>query len=342
MAGKRLIPEGGKAALYAEGRTGTVEQARGVEALVWLSMRGMLPRPERIAITAGAHPAIMGALGVLAGPGDTIACEAITYPGIRRICKHLQLNLVGIAFDDDGILPDALSEVIATQAPKALYLNPTLNNPTTRTMTPERRIAIADILQRHKLPLIENDAYGFVPARAPAPMATIIPDLTGHIGGLAKCIGAGLRLAYVVLPDSRQALSLEQAIKTTSVTASPVTMAIVTRWITDGTADRIRRFVRKEAAVRQKIAAKSLPHATFASAGPSRAMHCTKSSNFRGIRLTMASGRTDRAELTQRLRDTGSGSPVAFFCSGAEEAVPQMAAASRPATGEIIVPVFAR
>lgn len=234
-------------------------------ASVWLSMRGMVPRMERIAITPGAHPAIMGALGVLADPGDTIACEAITYPGIRRICKHLQLNLVGIAFDDDGILPDALSEVIATQAPKALYLNPTLNNPTTRTMTPERRIAIADILRRHKLPLIEDDAYGFVPARAPAPMATIIPDLTWHIGGLAKCIGAGLRLAYVVSPDSRQALSLEQAIKTTSVMASPVTMAIVTRWITDGTADRIRRFVRKEAAVRQKIAAKCLPHATFAS-----------------------------------------------------------------------------
>lgn len=234
-------------------------------ASIWLSMRGMVPRLERIAITPGAHPAIMGALGVLANSGDTIVCEAITYPGIRRICKHMRLNLVGIAFDDDGILPDALSEVIASHSPKALYLNPTLNNPTTRTMTTERRMAIADIVRRHQLHLIEDDAYGFVPARAPAPLATMAPDLTWHIGGLAKCIGAGLRLAYVVSPDSRQALSLEQAIKTMTVMASPMTMAIVTRWITDGTADRIRRFVRKEASARQKIAAQCLPNASFVS-----------------------------------------------------------------------------
>ncbi|MEO9682894.1 MAG: PLP-dependent aminotransferase family protein [Tateyamaria sp.] len=234
-------------------------------ASVWLSMRGMVPRLDRVAITPGAHPAIMAALDVLTTPNDTIVCEAITYPGIRKICKHMRLNLVGIDVDDEGILPDALSDVIALHNPKALYLNPTLNNPTTRTMTTERRMTIADILRRHQLPLIEDDAYGFVPARAPAPLATMVPDLTWHIGGLAKCIGAGLRLAYVVSPDSRQALSLEQAIKTTAVMASPVTMAIVTRWITDGTADRIRRFVRKEALARQKIASQYLPNANFVS-----------------------------------------------------------------------------
>lgn len=234
-------------------------------ASVWLSMRGMVPRLDRVAITPGAHPAIVAVLGLLASPGDTIVCEEITYPGIRRICKQLRLNLVGIACDDDGILPDALSSVIAVHRPKALYLNPTLHNPTTRTMTTERRIAVAGVLQRHSLPLIEDDAYGFIPARAPAPLATMAPDLTWHIGGLAKCIGAGLRLAYVVAPDSRQGLSLEQAIKTMSVMASPITMAIVTRWITDGTADQIRRFVRKEAAARQTLAATCLPNASFIS-----------------------------------------------------------------------------
>lgn len=234
-------------------------------ASIWLSMRGMVPRLDRIAITPGAHPAIMGALRVLAQPGDTVLCEDISYPGIRRICKDLGLNLVGIACDADGILPDALAEVIAIHRPVALYLNPTLNNPTTRTMTMVRRGVVADMLRDHALPLIEDDAYGFVPARAPAPLATMIPDLTWHVGGLAKCIGAGLRLAYVVAPSSRAALSLEQAIKTMSVMASPITMAIVTRWIADGTADHIRRFVRREAAARQQIAAQCLPNASFIS-----------------------------------------------------------------------------
>lgn len=234
-------------------------------ASVWLSMRGMVPRLDRVAITPGAHPAIMAVLGILAKPGDTILCEEITYPGIRLICKQLGLNLVGVICDDQGVMPDAVVSAIINLKPKALYLNPTLHNPTTRTMTSDRRIAIAETLRRHALPLIEDDAYGFVPARAPAPIATMAPDMTWHIGGLAKCIGAGLRLAYVVAPDSRHALSLEQAIKTMSVMASPITMAIVTRWITDGTADQIRRFVRKEASARQAIAANCLPNASFIS-----------------------------------------------------------------------------
>ncbi|MEJ6393521.1 PLP-dependent aminotransferase family protein [Gymnodinialimonas sp. 2305UL16-5] len=234
-------------------------------ASIWLSMRGMVPRLDRIAITPGAHPAIVAILHTIAAPGDVVACEAITYPGIRRICKQLNLNLVGLAFDEEGILPEALSEAIKDHGPVALYLNPTLNNPTTRTMSTDRRMAIARILQHHNLPLIEDDAYGFVPARAPAPLATMAPNLTWHVGGLAKCIGAGLRLAYVVAPDSRQTLSLEQALKAISIMASPVTMALVTRWITDGTADRIRRFVRKEAAARQEIVAKCLPNANYVS-----------------------------------------------------------------------------
>ncbi len=45
---------------------------------------------------------------------------------------------------------------------------------------------IAEVILRHRLPLIEDDAYGFIPATAPVPFATLAPDLTWHIGGLAN------------------------------------------------------------------------------------------------------------------------------------------------------------
>jgi DNA-binding transcriptional MocR family regulator len=224
----------------------------------WLSKRGMVPSLERIAITPGAHATMTALLSTMTRPGDVILCEAITYPGLRAIAARMGLQLVGIPMDDRGITPDALDAAIHLHQPKALYLNPTVQNPTTLTIPRERRMEIAEVLLRHRLPLIEDDAYGFIPAAAPVPFATLAPDLTWHIGGLAKCLGAGLRLAYTVAPNARAAYTLAQALRASAVMPSPICMALATRWIEDGTADAIRHFVRTESAVRQKMVADTL------------------------------------------------------------------------------------
>ncbi|MDO6729957.1 PLP-dependent aminotransferase family protein [Marinovum sp. 2_MG-2023] len=224
----------------------------------WLSMRGMVPALERVAVTPGAHATMAAILSIITRPGDTVLCEAVTYPGIRNVAGRFGVKLVGVATDDDGILPDALDAAIVEHAPKALYLNPTLHNPTTLTIPAPRRETIAAVLLRHDLTLIEDDAYGFIPAKAPPPLALSAPELTWHIGGLAKCIGAGLRLAYTIAPSPRCAFHLTQAIRALSVMPSPLSMALTTQWIEDGTADSIRRFVRAESAARQAIAAEVL------------------------------------------------------------------------------------
>ena len=105
--------------------------------------------------------------------------------------------------DAEGVEVDAVAEACKKLKPKALYLNPTLQNPTTITISDQRRRDIAAMARRFKLPIVEDDAYGFIPAHGHAPFAAIAPDLTWHVAGLAKCIGAGLRAAYVVVPDTR-------------------------------------------------------------------------------------------------------------------------------------------
>ncbi|WP_138464286.1 PLP-dependent aminotransferase family protein [Poseidonocella sp. HB161398] len=224
----------------------------------WLSLRGMVPRLERIAVTPGAHATITAILTLLARPGDRMLCERITYPGLRNIAGRLGVELVGVEMDADGVLPDALDRAIRAHGPRALYLNPTLQNPTTVTIPVERRLELSEVVNRHGLPLIEDDAYGFIPPKAPAPLAVSAPELTWHIGGLAKCIGAGLRLAYTVAPSGREAHALAQALRATSVMPSPLNTALATQWIEDGTADSIRRFIRAESAARQQIAAEML------------------------------------------------------------------------------------
>lgn len=119
-------------------------------------------------------------LSTMTRPGDVVLCEAVTYPGLRAIAARMGLQLVGIPMDASGVMPDALDAAIHLHQPKALYLNPTVQNPTTLTVPRDRRMEIAEVLLRHRLPLIEDDAYGFIPAAAPVPFATLAPDLTAH------------------------------------------------------------------------------------------------------------------------------------------------------------------
>ncbi|SIS60517.1 DNA-binding transcriptional regulator, MocR family, contains an aminotransferase domain [Roseivivax lentus] len=273
----------------------------------WLSLRGLVPSLDRIAVTPGAHPTILAILTGLARTGDTLLCEDVTYPGFRGIAGRLGLRLVGLPGDAEGIDPDALDAAIVQNGPKALYLNPTLQNPTTRTISLARREQIAEVLIAHKLPLIEDDAYGFIPPHPPAPLASFAPDLVWHIGGLAKCIGAGLRLAYTVAPNSLAARELAHQLRLVSVMPSPLMMALATRWITDGTADQIRRFIREETLARQAIASQVLAQSEYES-----------ERHAFNIWLRLREG-ISRADVIGRMAGTGVGimPSDAFTVSGA-------------------------
>ena len=83
-------------------------------ASTWLSLRGLVPTLDRIAVTPGAHPTMLAILTGLAKAGDTLLCEDVTYPGFRGIAARLGLTLVGLPGDAEGIDPDALNDAIKT------------------------------------------------------------------------------------------------------------------------------------------------------------------------------------------------------------------------------------
>jgi DNA-binding transcriptional MocR family regulator len=228
-------------------------------ALVWLQRRRVPASPDRLLLCPGAHSALDAVLATLTAPGDTLCAETLTYPGIRAIAAHRSLRLIGLPLDRDGVDPEAFAAACAAHAPKVLYLNPLLQNPTTQTLGRERRDALAAVARRFGVAILEDDAYGFVAPDPPPAFSEIAPDLSYHVAGLAKCLGAGLRLAYLVAPSARSALALASTLRASTVMASPVTAALATRWITDGTGDALLAFVRTESRARQRLAAQHLP-----------------------------------------------------------------------------------
>ncbi|MDR3529716.1 MAG: PLP-dependent aminotransferase family protein [Rhodopila sp.] len=226
---------------------------------LWLG--GRLPSVpiDRILVCPGAQGALLAVVGLLAAPGDTICAEALTFPGFRSIAAHMRIRLVGAPIDSQGIVPDAFEQICREHKLKALYCNPTLHNPTTSTLPLERREALVALARRYQVPIIEDDAYGALPTDPVPPLAALAPDVVYHVAGLAKCLSPALRIAYLVVPDSRTAARVAGAMRAMASMVSPLTAAIATRWIEDGTASAVVAAIRQESTARQSIASNILP-----------------------------------------------------------------------------------
>jgi DNA-binding transcriptional MocR family regulator len=220
---------------------------------------------SRVLVCPGIQSAILGLFASLARPGDTIACEAVTYPGVKGIAAHLGLRLIGLPLDDDGLDPEAFAALCRTDPPKALYCNPTLLNPTTATMCQSRREAVVEIARAYSVPIIEDDAYGALPANRPTALAALAPELTFYIGGFAKILGAGLRIGYIATPNVRYTARLSATMRTLMIMASPLSIRLATRFIEDGTVQAATLAIRQEAQARQTIAAQVITRSTFGS-----------------------------------------------------------------------------
>ncbi|MBC7436094.1 MAG: PLP-dependent aminotransferase family protein [Bdellovibrionales bacterium] len=223
-------------------------------AVGWLRQRVPACKAGQVLVCPGIHSVLTALFSLLARPGELICVESLTYPGVKAISAQLGIQLHALPMDDEGMLVDAFEHACKTLHPKALYCNPTLLNPTTATVSRSRREALVDVALRYAIPIIEDDAYAMLPREVPPAMATMAPGLTYYITGMSKCFGAGLRNAYVCAPNEKQSQRLAGALRATTVMASPVTNALTTQWVEDGTAHAMLAAIRSESMARQEVA----------------------------------------------------------------------------------------
>jgi len=224
----------------------------------WLSGIMGPTQADHVLVGPGIHGVLSGLLSLLARPGDTICVESLSYPGIKALATQLGIKLHALPVDDEGPCPQVFEEACKHVHPKALYCNPTMLNPTTVTVSPARREALADIALRYAIPIIEDDAYGALPTRRPTTLAELAPELTYHVTGFAKCLGAGLRVAYVHAPTVPATQRLAGALRALTVMAAPPTVSLATQWINDGTASAGVQAIRRETTARHALLLKHL------------------------------------------------------------------------------------
>jgi len=233
-------------------------------AAAWLAHRLEGATPDRIIVTGGAQSALFAVCDLLLNRGDVVLAGAMTYPGLKAVAAQKGIVLEPLAMDEQGITLDAFEKACREKSAKALYLIPTIDNPTTATMPEDRRRKLAALAQKHGIAVIEDDPYAPLRPERTVAMAELASDITWHIATLSKCATPALRIAYVIAPNSGMALRLAGVLRATILMAPPLMSALATRWIANGTLDEIAKAISAENAVRQKLAASILREVSFA------------------------------------------------------------------------------
>jgi DNA-binding transcriptional MocR family regulator len=193
----------------------------------------------------------------LLAPGDVVAVDALSYPGIKVVAELCRLELVAIPATTTGPDLDALDQLCRVRKVRAVYCMPTVHNPLGWVLTLQHRHKLIEIARRHGALLLEDGAYSFLARKAPPPLAALAPDITVYVSSLSKSVGAGLRFGFVAAPQE-YVPKISRAIRATVWNTPSLITSICCGWIQDGTVARLEQEKRRDAAERQAIAAKAL------------------------------------------------------------------------------------
>jgi 2-aminoadipate transaminase len=191
--------------------------------------------PERVFLTNGSLQGFVF-LAQRVAPSRRVLVERPTYDRPLKILQELGADVVALDSDDDGLDPDALERALAAgNRPAFLYVIPTFQNPSGRTLSLERRRRVAELAAEHDLLVLEDDPYGLVRYEGePLPSLFELSDgRTAYSSSFSKTVSPGLRVGWFVLPP---ALAREIAATATATYITPVLLgqATVHEFITRG------------------------------------------------------------------------------------------------------------
>jgi DNA-binding transcriptional MocR family regulator len=156
---------------------------------------------DEIVITNGALEALNLALQVLTRPGDAVAVEAPAFYACLQAIEALGLKAVEIpTHPREGVDLAALARAIDKHGVRVCWLMTTFQNPLGATLPEAKKRELAALLEKHDLPLIEDDVYAELYFTAERPRPTKAFDTKGrvlHCSSFSKCLAPGYRLGWV-------------------------------------------------------------------------------------------------------------------------------------------------
>ncbi len=157
--------------------------------------------PSDVLITPGGQGAISTTLRAVVANGEPILIESPSYPGALGVARAAGMRIVPVPTDANGIIPELLADAFARSGARALYCQPTYQNPTGAVLDVERRRAVLDVASAAGAFVIEDDFARWLSHGPPPPDTMLSADTEGrviYITSLTKPVSPSLRIGAVI------------------------------------------------------------------------------------------------------------------------------------------------
>ena len=181
-----------------------IEELRGFIAQL-MTHRGVECRPEQIFLTAGAQQGMSLITRLLLEPGAPVVVERSCYTGFLQCLAPLEARCLSVSTrPESGIDLDELEGLLTRgEAPCLLYTTADGHNPRGTSMPITSRARLAELARAHRMPILEDDAYGFLSYdedERPA-LRAFDPDWVIYLGSFSKTLAPALRTGWLVVPE---------------------------------------------------------------------------------------------------------------------------------------------
>jgi 2-aminoadipate transaminase len=202
-----LIADRGPIALnYGPGQGDPVLREQICEVM---ALEGIDASPEDVVVTVGSQQGLDLVSRVFLDPGDVVVAEAPSYVGALGTFAAAQADVVHVAMDGNGLVPEALRAALADVAAtgrraKFLYTVPNFHNPAGVSLIESRRDEVLAIAAEHDLLVLEDNPYGLLgfdgePTRA---LRARTDDGVIYLGSFSKTFAPGFRVGWVLAPHA--------------------------------------------------------------------------------------------------------------------------------------------
>ncbi|MEL6839847.1 MAG: PLP-dependent aminotransferase family protein [Pseudomonadota bacterium] len=149
----------------------------------------------------GQNGIIMILQSLLRGPSPVVAVDELSYGGFRSAAMVSRAALVGIPWDDQGPLPDALALAIKEKGIQVFCTSAEVCNPTVLSTSAKRRQEIARVAERYNVHILDDDCYRLMGTAYTGPSyRMLLPELGWYVTSPSKSITAALRIGFTIAP----------------------------------------------------------------------------------------------------------------------------------------------
>ncbi len=228
--------------------------------------RGIQCNADDILITTGSQQPLDLVSKIFLDAGDCVLTESPTYMAALQAFQSYEVRFAAVPTDEEGLIPEALPELIERERPRFLYTIPSFQNPTGVTLTAKRRKKLYAIAARYGLIVLEDDPYGALryAGEKIAPIKSMDTEgLVIYQSTVSKTIAPGLRIGWVVASEEirRKLTIVKQAADLhTSSLDQRIAHRYLTEFDSEAHVERIRRAYGERFAIMDAALSASMPH----------------------------------------------------------------------------------